>query len=218
MLKRTQHDRISSDPPAKRLRPAVRADGQRTRRAPITSTHKRSIDAGIARCLGDGASSGILAGRKETTRKLYRDAYEAFRRFLIDQRVDPSVDGWQRLPPNALAAFYRWGVDHRHGGLAERTAASYAYGISALLRQLLVEGLLPASLSLEKLRIGLRQSLSRGDYLRRKVDPRLDAFVAWVAARPIPSTSEDDGTAVSLRCAHVRWSSRCTARACGATK
>jgi hypothetical protein len=42
----------------------------------------------LAHWLGDGASPGILAGRKEATRKLYRDAYEAFRRFLIDQDVD----------------------------------------------------------------------------------------------------------------------------------
>jgi hypothetical protein len=47
----------------------------------------------------------MLAGRKDATRKLYRDAYEAFRRFLFNSGVDPSVDGW-RLPPNALAAFY----------------------------------------------------------------------------------------------------------------
>jgi site-specific recombinase XerD len=40
--------------------------------------------------------------------------------------------------------------------------------------------------SLEKLRLGLREALARGDYLRRKVDARIDAFVAWVAAQPIP--------------------------------
>jgi integrase len=50
----------------------------------------------------------------------------------------------------------------------------------------------PTSISVEQLRLGLRQSLSRGDYFRRKVDPRLDAFVAWVAARPIPPTSDDN--------------------------
>jgi len=151
--------------------------------------------------LGDGTSAGILAGRKETTRKLYRDAYEAFRRFLDGAGVDPATDGWQRLPPNALAAFYRWCIDHRSAGLAERTAASYAYAISALLRQLVIEEALPASISLEKLRLGLRQSLSRGDYVRRKVDPRIDAFVAWVSARPIPPESDADDTArlVALR-------------------
>ena len=44
----------------------------------------------------------------------------------------------------------------------------------------------------EKLRLGLRQSLSQGDYARRKLDPRIDAFVAWVAARPIPPESTDN--------------------------
>jgi len=34
----------------------------------------------------------------------------------MDEGVDPSVDGWGRLPPNALAAFYRWGLDHRRAG------------------------------------------------------------------------------------------------------
>jgi hypothetical protein len=96
------------------------------------------------------------------------------------------IDGWSRLPPNALDAFYRWGLDHRRGGLSERTASSHAYAISALLRQLLIEERLPAGVSLEKLRLGLREALARGDYLRRKVDPRIDAFVAWVAIQPIP--------------------------------
>lgn len=96
--------------------------------------------------------------------------------------VDVSAHGWERLPPNVLAAFYCWGLDHRRGGLTERTASNYAYAISALLRQLLIEERLPSSISLEKLRIGLRESLTRGDYERRKVDPRIDAFVAWVAA------------------------------------
>jgi integrase len=143
----------------------------------------------------------VLAGRKDTTRKLYRDAYEAFRRFLQDVGVDPATEGWPRLPPNVLAAFYRWGLDHRRGGLTDRGAASYAYAVSALLRPLLIEERLPASISLEKLRLGLRQSLSRGDYVRRKVDPRLDAFVAWVAERPIPPEQEGDNTArlVALR-------------------
>jgi integrase len=85
-----------------------------------------------------------------------------------------------------LGAFYRWGLDHRRGDLSERTASSYAYAISALLRQLLVEERLPASVSLEKLRLGLREALAHGDYLRRKVDPRIDAFVVWVVAQPIP--------------------------------
>lgn len=67
----------------------------------------------------------MLAGRKDTTRKLYRDAYEAFRRFLADVHVDVSAHGWERLPPNVLASFYRWGLDHRRGGLTERTASSY---------------------------------------------------------------------------------------------
>jgi hypothetical protein len=109
-----------------------------------------SIDAGAALCFGDGRSVGILAGRKDATRKLYRNACEAFRRFLADSRVDPQVDGWNRLPPNALAAFYRWGLDHRRGGLSERSASSYAYAISALLRQLLIEERLPSSVSAAK--------------------------------------------------------------------
>ena len=119
-------------------------------------------------------------------------AYEAFRQFLQDVGVDPTHDGWQGVPPNVLAAFYRWALDHRKAGLAERTATSYAYAISALLRQLLVDEQLPSSISLEKLRLGLRQSLCRGDYARRKVDPRIDAYIAWVAARPIPPESTDN--------------------------
>jgi integrase len=163
--------------------------------APTMPTRRGSIEAAILHCLGDGTSPGILAGRKETTRKLYRDAYRAFRRFLANVGVDPSTDGWSRLPPNVLAAFYRWGLDYRRGSLSERASATYAYGISALLRQLLTEELLPSTISLEKLRLGLRQSLSRGDYVRRKVDPRLDAFVAWVAARPVSPASDGDNTA-----------------------
>jgi integrase len=165
------------------------------RRPAIVPWQPDSIDAGAAFCLGDGQSGGMLAGRKDTTRKLYRDAYEAFRRFLAGVNVDSSVDGWERLPPNALAAFYRWGLDHRRGGLSERTASTYAYAISALLRQLLIEEWLPPTISLEKLRIGLRESLARGDYERRKVDPRIDAFVAWVAALPIPRADGGRGTA-----------------------
>jgi integrase len=95
------------------------------------------------------------------------------------------------LPPNALAALYRWGLDHRRGGLSERAASSYTYAISALLRQLLIEERLPVSVSLEKLRLELREALAHGDYLRRKVDPRIDAFVACVAAQPVPLA---DGT------------------------
>jgi hypothetical protein len=73
---------------------------------------------------GEGHSGGVLAGRKETTRKLYRDGYEAFRRFLADAGLDPAVDGWNRLPPHVLGAFYRWCQDHRRGGMSERTASS----------------------------------------------------------------------------------------------
>ena len=176
-------------------RGTLRKDGRPTRRTALAPLHPDSIDAGAAFCFGDGRAAGALGGRKATTRKLYRDAYEAFRRFLADVGVDPAADGWDRLPPNALAAFYRWGLDHRRGGLAARTAASYAYGISALLRQLLVEELLPPGISLEKLRVVLRQALALGDYERRKVDPRIDAFVAWVAARPIPPSDGKRDTA-----------------------
>jgi hypothetical protein len=54
-----------------------------------------------------------------------------------------------------------------------------------------LEERLAVSVSLEKLRIGLREALAHGDCLRRKVDPRIDAFVAWVAAQPVPLA---DGT------------------------
>lgn len=50
-------------------------------------------------------------------------------------------------------------------------------------------------ISLEKLRIGLRESLARGDYERRKVDPRIDAFASWVAAEPIPQADAERGVA-----------------------
>jgi hypothetical protein len=70
--------------------------------------------------------------------------------------------------------------------LSERTASSYAYAVSAVLRQLLVGERLPGGVSLEKLRLGLREALAHGDYLRRRVDPRINAFVAWVGAQPIP--------------------------------
>ena len=174
--------------PSVETRGDLRADGRRKRRPSLAITALvGSMDAGAAFCFGDGRSNGMLAGRKDTTRKLYRDAYEAFRRFVEHVGLDPASDGWERLPPNVLAAFYRWGLDHRRGGLTERTAATYAYAVSALLRQLMIEERLPSSLSLEKLRLGLRESLARGDYLRRKVDPRIDAFVQWVAAQPLPS-------------------------------
>ena len=86
------------------------------------------------------AAIGTLVSRKETTRKFYRDAYEAFRRFLDDAGLDPAIDGWERLPPNVLAAFYRWGLDHRRGGLNERTAASYAYADECALTSTLDRG------------------------------------------------------------------------------
>lgn len=178
-----------------RLHTDLRSDGRLKRRPPIAALRPDSIDAGAAFCLGDANTPGMLAGRKDTTRKLYRDAYEAFRRFLADVHVHPSVDSLERLPPNALAAFYRWGLDHRRGGLTDRTASSYAYAISALLRQLLIEERLPPTISLEKLRIGLRESLARGDYERRKVDPRIDAFVAWVATQPLPPADGGRDTA-----------------------
>src|SRR5690242_453016 len=89
----------------------LRADGRLKRRPAIVPLGPETIDAGAAFCFGDGRSGGMLAGRKDATRNLYRDAYEAFRRFLADVHVDPSTDGWE-LPPNALAAFYRWGLDH----------------------------------------------------------------------------------------------------------
>jgi hypothetical protein len=138
-----------------RLQSHLRADGRLKRRSAFAPLRPDAIDAGAAFCLGDGRNSGMLAGRKESTRKLYRDAYEAFRRFLADLEIDPVLDGWERLPPNVLAAFYRWCLDHRRGGLTDRTASSYAYAISALLRQLLIEEHLPPTVSLEKLRVGL---------------------------------------------------------------
>src|SRR5690349_24996130 len=102
------------------LEPGVRSDGRRTRRPPLEPLKRNSIDAGAAYAFGDRQSGGVLAGRKDTTRKLYRDAYEAFRRFLSDSGVDPAVDSWSRVPPNVLAAFYRWCLDHRRGGMTER--------------------------------------------------------------------------------------------------
>lgn len=58
-----------------RLRTDVRSDGRLTRRPAVASIRPDTIDAGAAFCLGDGNTSGMLAGRKDTTRKLYRDAY-----------------------------------------------------------------------------------------------------------------------------------------------
>jgi hypothetical protein len=114
------------------LQTDLRSDGRRIRRPPLESKKHNSIDAGAAFCFGSSGSGGVLGGRKETTRKLYRDAYEALRRFLADGGVDAAVDSWSRLPPNVLAAFYMWCLDHRRGGMSERTASSYAYAISAL--------------------------------------------------------------------------------------
>ncbi len=54
----------------------LRADRQMKRRTVLVSLRPDSIDAAAAFCLGDGRSGGVLAGRKDTTRKLYRDAYE----------------------------------------------------------------------------------------------------------------------------------------------
>src|SRR5262249_46857620 len=58
------------------------------------------------------------------------------------------------------------------GGLSERTASSYAWAVGALLRQLRVQGRLPANVSLKRPKLGLRDAVARGDYPRRKVDPR----------------------------------------------
>jgi integrase len=113
----------------------------------------------------------------------------------VSRSLGPAAELSKLRLPNVLAAFYRWCLDHRRGGMTERTARSYAYAISALLRQLLVEDRLPASVSLEKLRLGLREALAHGDYLRRKVDPRIDAFVAWVASQPIPPPDGDRSNA-----------------------
>ena len=51
----------------------LRADGRRKRRPSLGSAAADSIDAGAAFRFGDGRSNGMLAGRKETARKLYRD-------------------------------------------------------------------------------------------------------------------------------------------------
>lgn len=54
---------------------------------------------------------------------------------------------------------------------------------------------MPASVSLEKLRLGLRETLARGDYPRREVDPPIDDFVAWIAPPPIPQADRMRNTA-----------------------
>jgi hypothetical protein len=54
------------------LQADVRADGRRKRRPPLEPLQRTSIDAGAAYAFGDGRSGGVLAGRKETTRKLYQ--------------------------------------------------------------------------------------------------------------------------------------------------
>jgi predicted ATPase len=47
----------------------VRAD-ERKGRTPLADAHPKSIDAGAALCFRDSQSNGMLAGRKDTTRKL----------------------------------------------------------------------------------------------------------------------------------------------------
>ncbi|MBV9601580.1 MAG: hypothetical protein JOZ87_32630 [Chloroflexi bacterium] len=89
--------------PSVELRGDLRADGRRKRRPSLGTTPSASIDNGAAFCFGDGRTNGMLAGRKETTRKLYRDAYEAFRRFAENAGVDPASEGSERLPPNVVA-------------------------------------------------------------------------------------------------------------------
>lgn len=77
--------------------------------------------------------AGVLAGRKETTRKLHRDAHESFRRFLVSCRIDPASDTWSALPPNVLAAFYRWCLDHPCGGLSSLQCSMHlrlAFGVN----------------------------------------------------------------------------------------
>ena len=107
-LKRNELQRREEEVPS---RPACQWPAETT--AATQHRSAGSIDADAAFCFGDGRTNGMLAGRKDTTRKLYRDAYEAFRRYALDIGVDPCVDGWDRLPPNVLGAFYRWGLDHR---------------------------------------------------------------------------------------------------------
>jgi integrase len=178
-------------------RGARRRDGTPKRRAPIVAEVPGSLDAHAAAFFG-----GALAGRSAATRKGYRDAWERFRAFLVERPgLDPATDGLERLPPNALAAFYRWLLEHPERPLAPRSAATYAHGVAAFFRQLAADGALPPGLSLERLRAGLRQALIRGDYERRRVDPRIDAFVAWVIAQPVPA---DDGTTARLDALRAR--------------
>src|SRR3712207_8270022 len=126
-------------------RGARRKDGTPKRRPAIVADVPGSLDAHAAAFFG-----GALAGRSAATRKGYRDAWEKFRAFLVERAgLDPAADGLARLPPNVLAAFYRWLLEHPVRPLAPRSAATYAHGVAAFFRQLAADGALPPTLSLE---------------------------------------------------------------------
>ena len=84
---------------------APSADGRRKHRPSLGCAPLGRIAADAALCLGDGRDNDMLAGRKETMRKLYLDAYAAFRRLVGDAGVDPGGDGRERLSTNVLGAF-----------------------------------------------------------------------------------------------------------------
>ena len=71
----------------------------------------------------------------------------------------------------------------------------------------MIEELLPPSISLEKLRVGLRESLVRGDRVRRKIRSNASRPSSMDAdeRRVGSETNVNDSTARLARRAHGRW-------------
>jgi hypothetical protein len=74
---------------------------------------------------------------------------------MVAQLEAGAVDMILNPPWRDMGRLHGVGLDHRRGGLTERTAATFAYAMCVLLRQLLVEERLPASVPTGVRRQGL---------------------------------------------------------------
>jgi site-specific recombinase XerD len=125
-----------------------------------------------------------LGGKSPRTYATYQTGLAAYRAFLISRG---QFETWQpaALKSTVLEDFYTWLV-RQHGRERRATVATYSAGLRAFVRFLSRRALLPAGVTYEQMREGVREVQGRASYKTPRIDRRLPMLVTYVMSLPLP--------------------------------
>lgn len=132
------------------------------------------------------AFSASLVAKSPRTAQNYQSALVRFSEYLRDQNCDPSVMSTAAINPAVLESFYIWLLDTR-GRDHKRTAITYLSGVRAFLAYLDRHEHLPAGLSYERMKAGLRDLVGRLPYPTPRIDDAIAQVVVYVNGLPVPA-------------------------------